>query len=132
MATERSVPADGGRIERARLDKGWSRADLAICVGCTPKTIGNAENGENIDRKWFARIAKCLGVADWTELVKRKIYVQDMSECATPVQTVTEQLSFGAPDGMTPEHLEGVIRKLFQERGIAGFVISITKDRNDS
>ncbi|QEH36590.1 helix-turn-helix protein [Aquisphaera giovannonii] len=75
----RSVLPDGAKIDSLRKERGWTIDDLANEASISPRTIQYAISGKHIDIRTLSEIAKSLGVAYGSLLLK-----PDESPSATP------------------------------------------------
>jgi transcriptional regulator with XRE-family HTH domain len=58
----RTVKANGEKIQRLRIEKGWTVSDAAAKTGCSDKTVENVERGANVYLFTLAKFAKAFGV----------------------------------------------------------------------
>jgi transcriptional regulator with XRE-family HTH domain len=73
MPTMAEVKIDGEKLEKLRLERFWSRAELAEKSGISRDHIGRLERGEggNSHPPTIRRLAEALGV-DPRELLQRE------------------------------------------------------------
>lgn len=60
-SVERSLAALAARLRQARLDANLTQRELARRAGVSLKTLGNAEDGQNISLETFLRLLQGLG-----------------------------------------------------------------------
>ena len=59
---ETTVQPDGDKLKQLRIAKTWTQENLAEKVGCSKRTIENAEAGKRIKQSYLEYIAEALGV----------------------------------------------------------------------
>lgn len=60
-AVESSLSALGARLKRARLEANLTQRELARRAGVSLKTLGNAEDGQNVSLETLLRLLQGLG-----------------------------------------------------------------------
>ncbi len=60
---------DGRKIDRLRLEKGWTKSVLSTKAGINPSTLNRALRGERMRIEMIRALAGALQVSNWLELV---------------------------------------------------------------
>lgn len=59
---EITIQPNGSKIKMLRIAKKWTQEDLAEKVGCSKRTVENAEAGKRLKESYLENIAEALGV----------------------------------------------------------------------
>lgn len=105
----RGIKTNGEQLRQLRQARGWTQEEMASAVGCSERTIRNAERGERIDLGTLRQMAECLSVdlvavscpldSDQQELDRNKQVVLDW-EAAMIAADVDRVMTFYAPQAV--------------------------------